>query len=364
MTNDIERSKYLKTQRQQFPFRSVIIFFFVLAMFSATSCAPRIPSSNDATKQALPLTSLTFLAEADAQASEANPNTNYGTATYLQVDGAADPDVESFIRFTVSGISGDVQNAKLRVYDSTNASNDGPAVYATDTSWTESALTWKTRPARISKELDNKGNISVNTWVEYDVTSQVKGNGTFSFVLAADSSDAATFSSRQGGQPPQLVIATTGGQTLTPTVEASATETMTETATATETATLTETPTAGPSTSLTFPAEADARVKQTSPTTNYGNATTLQVDDTTDPDLESYLRFTVTGVSGPVQSARLRLYALDNGTKNGPAVYASDPAWDEKTITWKNARPVQARHWITRTISIRIAGWNTMSHPW
>jgi hypothetical protein len=298
--------------------------------------------------------SLTFIAEADAQVSESNPSTNYGNATYLQVDGAADPEVESFIHFTVSGLSGAIQDAKLRVYVSTNASNNGPAVYATDPSWTESALTWKSRPARTSGALDNKGSLSKDTWVEYNVTPLVTGNGTFSFVLVADSNDAATFSSRQGNQPPQLVVTAAGGQTQPPTVEASATMTTTSTSTEASTATVIATETRGSSASLTFPAEADARVKQSSPDTNYGDATTLQVDN--GPDLESFIRFTVTGVSGPIQSARVRLYATDNDTSNGPAIYATDPSWNENEITW-NKRPARTSEAVDNKEAINKNTW-------
>jgi len=361
VTIGIRQSKQFSVQKAKFITRSVIILFLIFTVSPLMACAPQIPAQNPTTSaRELAAISQTFIAEADAQVSEANPGTNYGNSTYLQVDGAADPEVESFIRFTVAGVSGTVQNAKLRVYDSTNASNNGPAVYATGTSWTETALTWKTRPAHTSGELDNKGSISTNTWVEYDVTSQVSGNGTFSFVLTADSNDAATFSSRQGSQPPQLVVAVAGGQTLTPTVETSATAIMTETTTttetATETATLTNTATPGSGASLTFIAEADARVKQSSPSTNYGNATTLQVDDTSDPDLESFVRFTVAGVSGPVQSARVRLYATTNGTQNGPAIYATDPAWNEKEITW-NKRPARTSAAVDNKGVIKTNSW-------
>ena len=316
----------------------LFFLFLILAISPLTACAPRIAPPNvvnSATQSTgLAVVSLTFTADADAQVSEANPGTNYGNTTYLQVDGAADLAVESFVRFDVTGVSGPIQNAKLRVYVSSNASNSGPAVYATDTSWTESALTWTSRPARTSGVLDRKDNMSKDTWVDYDVTAHVQGNGEFSFVLAANNTDAATFSSRQGSQPPQLVIEVGGGQTQPATLAPSATPA----ATLTQVATTAAPETPASSASLTFIAEADARVKQSSPDTNYGSATTLQVDK--DPDLESFLRFTVTGVSGPVQSARVRLYATDNDTSNGPAIYATDPAWDEKEITW-NKRPAR-----------------------
>lgn len=356
MTIRNQRLRYVIVRKTKFVLRDIIFLFLIFTVSPLAACMPPIPTQESTIQTGEPaVIALTFMTEADAQVSEANPGTNYGNATYLQVDGATDPEVESFIRFTVTGLSGAIQRATLRVYVSTNASSNGPAVYATSASWTESALTWKTRPARTSGALDNKGSLTKNTWVEYDVTTQVKENGMFSFVLAADSNDAATFSSRQGSQPPQLVVAITGSQTQTPTVDASPTAnaTMTATSTETETPTSTQTPVSGIA-SLTFITEADARVKQSSPNTNYGNATTLQVDNA--PDLESFIRFTVTGVSGPVQSARVRLYATDNDTSNGPAIYTTDPSWNENEITW-NKRPARTSEAVDNKEAINKNTW-------
>ncbi len=48
--------------------------------------------------------------------------------------------------------------------------------------------------------------VASNTWIEFNVTAAIAGNGTYSFVLATDSTDGITFSSREGGHPPQLVL--------------------------------------------------------------------------------------------------------------------------------------------------------------
>jgi hypothetical protein len=154
---------------------------------------------------------------------QSSPSTNYGNATTLQVDDTSDPDLESFIRFTVAGVSGPVQSARVRLYATTNGTQNGPAIYATDPSWNEKDITWNQRPARTSSAVDNKGVINTNSWVEYDVTSLVTGNGTFSFVLAGDSNDAVAFSSRQGVQPPQLVVTISGTVTATTTSTITAT---------------------------------------------------------------------------------------------------------------------------------------------
>jgi len=165
---------------------------------------------------------LKFAAEADSQVKEANPNANYGSYKSFLVDGASDPDVESYIRFTVSGVSNTIQSAKLRLYVSTNGTANGPAIYGTTNRWPETGITWNTRPARTTGGMDNKSKLSTNTWVDYDVSPQITGNGTYSFVLAADSTDGVVFLSRESTNPPQLVItlgtgsSTTNNPTATP----------------------------------------------------------------------------------------------------------------------------------------------------
>jgi hypothetical protein len=85
-------------------------------------------------------------------------------------------------------------------------------------------------------------------------------------------------------------------------------------------------------------AEADALVTQSEPSANDGNGATLRADGTDDSQFESFLRFNIPEVDSTVQSVRLRLYVMDNGTQNGPAVYATDNFWDENDLTW-NTRP-------------------------
>jgi hypothetical protein len=327
---------------------------------SFAAITPTNSITSTATNTQAPTTTLTFVTNTDAYVNQSSGGTNYGNATTLQVDGASDPDIESFIRFTITGLSGTVQSARLRVYVTTNGSVNGPAVYATGTSWTETGITWNNRPARTSSAVDNKGSISTNTWVEYNVTSLISGNGTFSFVLAADSTDGVTFSSRQGSQPPQLVITLSGSSTITPSFTATETatpsSTPTETATATSTLSSTPTSTQGPISSLTFITNADAYVNQSNPSTNYGNATTLQVDGASDPDIESYIRFTITGISGTIQSARLRMFVTTNGSANGPAVYATGSSWTETGITWNN-RPARTSSAVDNKGSISTNTW-------
>jgi hypothetical protein len=151
-----------------------------------------------------PATSPTTSILADARVEETNPSTNFGTS-YLRTDGGAGSAVDSYLRFWVGGFLGKIQSAKLRVFAS-SATVDGPAVYATSNNWSETGITWSNRPARTSAARDDKGAITSGTWVEYDVTPFVKGNGTYSFVLATSSTDEVDFQSREQNSKPQLVV--------------------------------------------------------------------------------------------------------------------------------------------------------------
>jgi hypothetical protein len=121
---------------------------------------------------------------------------------------------ESYLRFTVSGVSGSIASAKVRLYAS-NGSADGPSVYSTTNSWTETGITWSNRPARTSGALDRRATVPDNAWTEWDVTSAVTGNGTYSFVLATASSDGVYWDSREATNKPVLVL--TFAQAASPT---------------------------------------------------------------------------------------------------------------------------------------------------
>jgi hypothetical protein len=150
----------------------------------------------------------TFPASADAKVLEANPSTNSGLSTTLKTDGGSDPDIESYLRFDVTGLSGAATSAKLRVCSSSDGTQNGPAAYSVaNNSWGETTITWNMRPARGTTAFDDKGSVSANTCVDFDVSSLVPGNGTYSFALATDSSDGVSFNSREvSTNPPALIV--------------------------------------------------------------------------------------------------------------------------------------------------------------
>src|SRR5205814_1797985 len=138
--------------------------------------------------------STTFTAAADARVEAANPSTNYGATTVLGVD--TSPVKETYLRFKPSGLTGSVTRATLRLYV-TNGTNNGPAVYRADDNWGEATITYANRPPTIGGALGNTASLAPGTWAEYDVTSAVTANGSYSFKLVPESSDTARFNSKE-----------------------------------------------------------------------------------------------------------------------------------------------------------------------
>jgi hypothetical protein len=146
-----------------------------------------------------------FSPVADARVEGPSPDTNFGSSSTLKVDGS--PQYATFLRFELSGLSGTVQSAKLRLY-ATDATANGPAVYTTGSSWQESTITFNTKPATQTL-LSTASAVTANAWVEWDVTSAVQGNGTVNLALSPTGTDGTVFYSRNASSTslrPQLVV--------------------------------------------------------------------------------------------------------------------------------------------------------------
>ncbi len=360
-----------KKWKYKIRFISAALLTLILIIDSASAAAVSIPFNPLSYSVQQDISTFTFTAQADVRVEENNPDVNFGTSDYLEVLSAENQNIESYMRFEVNGLSGVVQNATLRVYGTTDETKQGVGLYATDTVWAETGLTWNNRPARTSGAVDHKDSINGNTWTEYNVTSLVTGDGAYAFLLAGDSSDSIQFSSREGSNAPQLVI-TLSNEDL-PTVTPTSLPTFTDTTTPlpeTTTPTLTPTVTPGSDVALTFETDADARIDQASPNTNYGKSTYLQVDGNIGAVRTSYIRFTVGGHRGSLQKVILRVFCTTNGTTNGPAVYLANSNWIESStngITWNtqsllasgasdNKRVIETNSWAEYDVTSLITG--------
>jgi acid phosphatase type 7 len=94
------------------------------------------------------------------------------------------------------------------------------------------------------------------------------------------------------------------------------------------------TATAGATTTTVFHPLADGRVEEAHASAAYGTDRRLGTDGDVGARVETDLRFAVGGLTGTVTSAKLRLYVVSDGTKDGPAVYPATGTWSETTLTW------------------------------
>lgn len=151
-------------------------------------------------------TSATFTAVADSSVDERRPASNFGTSTTLESDGDSGRAKEAFLRFDASGVGSVIVSAKLRVWV-TNATSNGPQLFVTDPIWSESAISWANRPAKVGSAIADAGAIVAGAWYEFDVTSAVTGAGVYSFAMHSTSTDALKFASRETSTAPELVVA-------------------------------------------------------------------------------------------------------------------------------------------------------------
>jgi hypothetical protein len=265
--------------------------------------APFVPSG-------LPVS---FTPVADTTVAEDSPDSaSGGASTSLTADGS--PRREAHLRFSVRGLPETVQRAVLRLHASAGT-EDGLEVYATQGSWSESSVTWTTRPARVGAALEGSPVISTGVYVDYDVTEWVRGDGEYTLGLYAVGGDGVTFHSREATDPmrrPQLIVWTGAPK------EASTDACLTRT----------EFFSRGTG------AAHDTYAAQDLPDEKFHTRATLTVD--AEPRAESFLRFDVTLDTAPVRRVLLRLYSLD-ATGNGPRLFWAAP-FDGETTDW-NHRP-------------------------
>jgi fibronectin type III domain protein/calcineurin-like phosphoesterase family protein len=144
---------------------------------------------------------------ADAYVSSSTPSTNTGRSTSLRVDGS--PTVRSYLRFDLSGASGSITKATLRVLATSNQST-GYSVRtpATSASWAETGITYANAPPVGSSTVGSSGPLTSGAWSSVDVTSVATPGTQLDLILITSSSTAAALASRESASPPQLVVET------------------------------------------------------------------------------------------------------------------------------------------------------------
>jgi len=155
---------------------------------------------------------LALAADAYVRGGSSNANDNFGAATTLTVQqgNSAGNQRWSYVKFDLASIPS-VTSAKLRLFGALSATTGATvqtAVYSvTDTTWTETGVTWNNKPATGGTALATVTMVNNSTtprWYEWDVTAylqQEKAAGRNVVTLAlknlANSSPFDRFNSKE-----------------------------------------------------------------------------------------------------------------------------------------------------------------------
>jgi hypothetical protein len=172
---------------------------------TSSALTQMIPAPTQTASPTPVTTAFPFAPSADAYISKPKPASNFGASNMLRLYGG--PLGASYLRFDVEGLPGTVVRATLRLY-ANNPSISGYQVRAvTNHAWSESALTYGNAPPigeliTVSEPFEARG------WTSVDLTSLVKGNGTYDIVLITFNATPLSLASRDAIPlyRPQLIV--------------------------------------------------------------------------------------------------------------------------------------------------------------
>jgi hypothetical protein len=156
---------------------------------------------------------LSFNPSDDALVNSKRPTSNYGSSTSLELRAQSRETIDSYLKFVITGVHGTVKSARLRLY-AIKGSSFGGSVYAvsnnylnTTTLWTEDGLVWENAPGLEGAPLSTTDAVIGGTWVEFDVTAVLQGDGVYSFAMGSNSPNRVSYRSVEATEnQPVLVI--------------------------------------------------------------------------------------------------------------------------------------------------------------
>src|SRR5690606_29042258 len=101
-------------------------------------------------------------------------SSNFGSSSTLESD--TSPMTESYIKFRIPELKGKITGAKLRLYV-TNKSKQGPTIAVAASNWSESTVTYNSRPSILKSAIATSKDLKKKTYVEYDVLAGITNPG-------------------------------------------------------------------------------------------------------------------------------------------------------------------------------------------
>ena len=147
----------------------------------------------------------TFVPVADSYVNAERPSTNFGTATTIRVD--ASPEMRTYVKFNVD-VSAPIVRATLRIFTASSSTTGYQVRGVALSNWGETTITFANAPAVSGTVTGSSGSFSSGVWTVIDVTPLATSPGLVTFGLTTPSSTSKSFSSREGLNPPQLIVET------------------------------------------------------------------------------------------------------------------------------------------------------------
>jgi len=166
-------------------------------------------------------TTVTIPPDADSYVRSDQATTNFGSSTQLvscaSPCGTGGGTMVSYLRFSVSGLSGALTSARLALFSESSGVTRTQVYAVSDTTWGETSINYSNRPA-LGRSLGYTGALTAQTWISADVTSAVTGNGSYTFALTTTATAIRVADSREAGsgKAPQLQITSTSATSTPP----------------------------------------------------------------------------------------------------------------------------------------------------
>ncbi|MEO8323739.1 MAG: DNRLRE domain-containing protein, partial [Actinomycetota bacterium] len=144
---------------------------------------------------------VTVGAASDARVRQLAPTTNYGSETTMKVISQSGSGNErTFIKFNLPAVPAGCQFAvaDLRLYQDTGVSGRTIQVYRSNSSWSESSITWNTQPVTAGTAVTAPSSSSPAVWMTWNVSTLVSTmySGTNNGFVLKDSVESASSTAR------------------------------------------------------------------------------------------------------------------------------------------------------------------------
>ena len=234
--------------RVHLPFKLLGRLALAAALVAIVSLVPGVATETQArTTHAGTTTTVSVASAADAYTTPVTPGTNYGLNKTLAVDGS--PLAEAYLSFDVAAYQGMSVDHVLLWLTTKDIAGAGLSVYRLSDSFTESTVTWNSRPgpgtlvASVASDFP-AGSVSIDVSGAF-ATGKVDAS-TLSLRVATTNVDGVLFFAREGTSAPQLELTVHGTPTVTPPPSPTPTPTPTTKPTPTPSAKPTPTPSTKP----------------------------------------------------------------------------------------------------------------------